>query len=146
MYEEQGPASSARVNIHTNDLVTWLDAFQFGNNGPCGCTGPTGPNLQLTGTFQWDIKANNWNAASPEPSLSLTSNGATGTTIVVDDPVNLILHANVQPTVLTGAVTGASGATGTGLLPGEYAHALRMTQGPNTIELLHGAFYLKPGV
>jgi len=146
MYEEQGPSSSAYIDIVTNDQVTWLDAFQFASaTGPCGCTGATGANWTLTGTFQWDIKANNWNAASPEPSLSLTSNGATGTVIVVDDPINLILHANVPPTVLTGA-TASAGATGPGLLPGEYRHALRMTQGSNIIELLHGKYKMRHGV
>jgi len=146
MYEQDGPASSARVDIKTNDLVTWQDAFQFSTGfGPCGCTGPTGPTWQLTGTFNWDIKANNWNAASPEPSLSLSSNGATGSLIVVDDPVNLVLNANVAPAILTGA-TASAGATGPGLLPGEYLHALRMTQGAIVTELLHGKFYLKHGV
>jgi hypothetical protein len=145
MYEEQGPSSSAYVDIRTGDNVTWLDAFQFGTWGPCGCTGATGPNWQLTGTFQWDIVANNWNGASPEPSLSLSSNGGTGTVIVVDDPINLVLNANVPPSVLTGA-TATAGATGTGLLPGVYKHALRMTQGSNVIELLHGWFHLSHGV
>jgi hypothetical protein len=145
MYEQQGPSSSARVDIETNDQVTWLDAFQFTTGGACCCTGPTGPNWTLTGTFQWDIKANNWNAASPEPSLSLMSTGGTGSVIVVDDPINLVLNANVPPTVLTGA-TASAGATGPGLLPGKYLHALRMTQGAIIIELLHGSFSLKHGV
>ncbi len=145
MYEEQGPSSSAYVDIRTGDNVTWLDAFQFGTSGYGCCTGPTGPNWQLTGTFQWDIVANNWNGASPEPSLSLSSNGATGTVIVVDDPINLILNANVPPAVLTGA-TATVGATGPGLLPGKYRHALRMTQGSNVIELMHGWFHLSHGV
>ena len=146
MYEQEGPSSSARVDIKTGDNVTWLDAFQFGTSDNCCCTGPTGPNWTLTGTFQWDIKANNWNAASPEPSLSLSSTGATGSVIVVDDPVNLILNANVPPAVLTGNQTGYNGATGPGLLPGKYKHALRMTQGTIVIELLHGEFHLSHGV
>ncbi len=150
MYEQQGPASSARVDIITNDQVTWLDAFQFSTGWDCGCTGatgPTGPNWTLTGTFQWDIVANNWNGASPEPSLSLSSNGATGTVIVVDDPINLILHANVSPAILTGMPF--TGATGPGLLPGEYSHALRMTNTgaspPIIVELLHGKYKLRHG-
>ena len=148
MYEQDGPSSSARVDIKTNDLVTWQDAFQFVTAPSC-CTGPTGPNWTLTGTFQWDIKANNWNAASPEPSLSLTSNGATGSLIVIDDPINLVLQANVSPAILTGA-TAAAGATGPGLLPGEYSHALRMNNTGASpvivVELLHGKYYLKHGV
>jgi hypothetical protein len=83
--------------------------------------------------------------ATANPGLSLVSNGATGSLIVVDDPINLILHANVQPVVLLGT-TGATGATGPGLVPGLYKHALRMTQGVNIIELLHGEFHLSHGV
>ena len=145
MYEQSGPSSSAYVDIKTSDTVTWLDAFQFNTSNSYCCTGPTGPNWTLTGTFQWDIKANNWNAASPEPSLSLMSTGGTGSLIVVDDPINLILNANVPPAVLTGA-TATAGATGPGLLPGKYQHALRMTQGVIVIELMHGEFYLSHGV
>ena len=144
-YDEQGPSSSAYVDIKTGDNVTWLDAFKFGTGGSCGCTGPTGPNWTLTGTFQWDIEGNPWMGATANPGLSLVSNGATGSLIVVDDPVNLILHANVQPVVLLGT-TGATGATGPGLVPGRYKHALRMTQGVNIIELLHGEFHLSHGV
>jgi len=144
-YDEQGPSSSAYVDIKTGDNVTWLDAFQFGTGGSCGCTGPTGPNWTLTGTFQWDIEGNPWMGATANLGLSLVSSGATGSLIVVDDPVNLILHANVQPVVLLGT-TGATGATGPGLVPGRYKHALRMTQGVNIIELLHGEFHLSHGV
>ena len=144
-YDEQGPSSSAYVDIKTGDNVTWLDAFQFGTGGSCGCTGPTGPNWTLTGTFQWDIEGNPWMGATANPGLSLVSSGATGSLIVVDDPINLILHANVQPVVLLGT-TGATGATGPGLVPGRYKHALRMTQGVNIIELLHGEFHLSHGV
>lgn len=146
MYEQQGPSSSAYVDIKTGDNVTWLDAFQFTTGGNCCCTGPTGPNWNLTGTFQWDIEGNPWLGATANPGLSLISTGGPGSVIVVDDPINLILHANVPPTVLTGAVTGTTGATGVGLVPGKYKHALRMTQGVNIVELLHGDFYLSHGV
>ena len=146
MYEPSGPATSARFDIETNDQVNWITAVQFGPTWCGGCTGPTGPVWQLTGSFQWDVKANNWNAASPEPALSLTSLGEPNACIVVDDPINLILHSNVLPDVLTGGMTGAAGVTGTGLLPGEYKHALLMTQGTNTVELLHGQFKLRHGV
>ena len=144
MYEQQGPSSSAYVDIQTNDLVTWLDAFQFVTAPGC-CTGPTGPNWTLTGTFQWDIEGNPWSGATANPGLSLVSNGATGAVIVVDDPINFILHANVPPQVLTG-LTGTAGATGPGLVPGRYKHALRMAQSGNVIELLHGEFILSHGV
>ena len=145
MYQPQGPAGSARMDFSTGDNVSWVDCIQFqGVTGPCGCTGPTGPNWTLTGTFVWDIRGDrNWGPTGP--SLSLTSNGATGSLIVVADPINLILTANVPPAVLTG-LTGAAGATGPGLVPGAYKHALRMTQAPLIFELLHGDFYLKHGV
>lgn len=135
MYEQQGPSSSAYVDIKTGDNVTWLDAFQF-----------VGPNWTLTGTFQWDIEGNPWLGATANPGLSLLSDGSIGSTIIVDDPVNLVLHANVSPALLTGTLTGTTGATGPGLVPGRYKHALRMTQGVNIIELLHGHFDLSHGV
>ena len=145
MYEQQGPSSSAYVDIQTNDLVTWLDAFQFVTSAGC-CIGPTGPNWTLTGTFQWDIEGDSWLGATANPGLSLLSDGSIGSTIIVDDPVNLVLHANVSPALLTGTLTGTTGATGPGLVPGRYKHALRMTQGVNIIELLHGHFDLSHGV
>ena len=143
-----GPNTSARVDIQTNDKVTWQDAFQFNNLENCGCTGVTGPQWQLIGTFNWDIVANNWNAASVEPSLSLYSAGDAAGTIVVDDINAHILHANVPPLVLTGGVTGATGATGPGLLPGRYRHALRFTMASSgaIIELLHGDYIFSHGV
>lgn len=147
MYEQEGPSSSAYVDIVTSDTVTWLDAFQFASaTGPygCGCTGVTGANWTLTGSFQWDIKANNWNAASPEPSLSLSSQGQPNSVIVVDDPINLVLNANVPAASMLGGPQ--VGATGPGLIPGEYQHALRMTQGSNVIELMHGKFKFVHGV
>ena len=136
MYEQQGPSSSAYVDIKTGDNVTWLDAFQF----------VTSVGWTLTGTFQWDIKGNPWLGATANPGLSLLSDGSIGSTIIVDDPVNLVLHANVSPALLTGTLTGTTGATGPGLVPGRYKHALRMTQGVNIIELLHGHFDLSHGV
>ena len=144
MYEPYGPSSSAHIDFETGDNVTWLDAVQFrGLTGPCGCTGPTGPNWTLTGTFQTDIRGDrNWGPTGP--SLSLTSTGGTGSLIVIDDPVNLIMHHNVQPAVLLGA--SATGATGPGLVPGNYVYATRMVQSPNTIELMHGRFRLRHGV
>lgn len=149
MYEQQGPSSSAYVDIKTGDNVTWLDAFQFVTAPGC-CTGPTGPNWSFSNqTFQWDIEGNPWGGATGNPGLSLFSNGASGTVIVVDDPVNLILNANVPSAVLTGFATGATGATGPGLVPGKYKHALRMfsTTSPTVVvELLHGEFYLSHGV
>lgn len=150
MAYQQGPAGSAHVNFSTGDNVSWLDGVQFqgptGYYDSCGCTGPTGPTMtpwQLTGTFNWDIRgARNWGPTGP--SLSLTSQGQPNSVIVVDDPVNLILHANVTPAILLGAAN--VGATGPGLVPGRYVHALRMTQAPNIYELLHGEFELTHGV
>jgi len=144
MYDQPGPVGSARVDFQTGDNVTWLDAIQFNNTGPCGCTGPTGSWWQLTGTFQCDIRgARNWGPTGP--NISLSSTGATGSLIVVDDPINLVMHFNVQPAVLLGQ-TAATGATGPGLVPGEWVLGLRMIQGTNIIELIHGKFYLSHGV
>ncbi len=149
MYSQQGPSSSAYVDIKTGDNVTWLDAFQFSTGGNCCCTGPTGPNWNFTNqTFQWDIEGNPWLGATANPGLSVSSNGGAGTPIVVDDPVNLVLHANVPAAVLTGA-TASAGATGPGLVAGHYKHALRMfdtSSPPVVIELMHGDFYLSHGV
>ena len=69
--------------------------------------------------------------------------------IVIDDVNSRILHTNVPDTVLTGNVTGTTGATGVGLVPGTYVYDFVMYDGSNPpvrVMLMEGKFVLKEGV
>ena len=73
--------TAARVNIEWANNATASDAFQFGTPGDTSWS--------FTGqTFKMEIKANKYDVA---PILTLNS----GTTIIVDDVVQRILHFNV---------------------------------------------------
>lgn len=147
--------TSARVNIVTSDNVTFQDPFQFDPTGGTGCCAPppywpcgvTGPNWTLVGqNFQLTIKGNR---EQTTPLMFIDSGITGGNLIVVDDTLARILHFNVPQDVLTGAVTGTTGATGVGLVPGEYVYDFVMYDGSNPpirVMLMEGKFVLKHGV
>ncbi len=153
MWGPSGVVTAARVDIVTSDNVTWEDAFQFDPPAMTGCPPPpywpcgaTGPTWTFAGqNFLMEIKGNR---GQTMPTLSLDS-GPTGSTLfVVDDSVNRILHANVPQAVLIGQ-TGATGATGIGLLPGEYPYNFIMYDGSNPsvrVMLMQGQFIVQHGV
>jgi len=155
MWGPSGVITAAKVNIATSDNVTWEDAFQFDPPAGTGCCEPqppywpcgsTGPTWTFAGQkFVMDIKGNRGVTAT---NLTL-DNGPTGSTLfVVDDSTNRILHANVPQQVLLGQ-TGATGATGAGLIPGEYDYNFIMYDGsspPIRIMLMQGKFILEHGV
>lgn len=151
-----GLVTSARVDIATATDVTWQDAFQFDPTGPTGTsfvpnTG-TGPAWTLTGqNFRFNIKSN-WLQSQP---LMTIDSGPTGQQMIIIQDVNSrIISTQVPDTVLFGSawpggVTGVTGATGPGLIPGcEYYYDLVMYDGstpPIKIQLMHGKFALFVG-
>ena len=151
-----GPPTSARVEIATSSNSTWADAFQFdppwGTTGYCGggysyaAIGGTGPTWGFSGqNFRLDVKGNRGQTG---PLLSINSQPVNSTLIVVDDPVNRILHFNVPEAVLGGG-TGATGATGQGLIPGEYVYDFVMYDNSNPpvrIVLMYGRFVVINGI
>ena len=154
----QGPSgvpTSARVDIATADNVSFTEAYQIDPPGPSGVfngfafTGPTGPTgLQwgFTGmNFQMDIKGNPLQAS---PLLSIYTNVAGQAAILIDDYTNRILHFNVSQFALSG-VTGQTGVTGPGLIPGEYQYQFRMfdqSNPPIWTDLMHGKFCVRHGI
>lgn len=94
--------TASRVDIETYDNGTWSDAFQFGTVGDTSWS--------FTGmSFHMDVKGSKDDATA---LLSLTtSNGR----IVVDDPVQRILHFNVTESDLEAV-----------LVPGLYVYDLVM--------------------
>ena len=147
--------TAARVDILTATNVTWQDAFQFDPTGTTGCCSPppywpcgaTGPAWNFVGqNFLVTIKGNR---QQPVPLMQIDS-GMTGQNLIVIDDVNSrILHTNVPDTVLTGNVTGTTGATGVGLVPGTYVYDFVMYDGstpPVRVMLMEGKFVLKEGV
>lgn len=117
--------TSARVDMAIANNATWEDAFQFGTAGDT--------TWSFTGmTFHMDVKASHNDAAA---LFSLTSlNGR----IVVDDPVNRILHLNVDETTLQSA-----------LKVGEFQYDLVMLDGGSPavrVVLMHGEVQITQGV
>lgn len=171
--------TAARVDISQPNNATWQDAFIFGPSGipwpascgqppnevqpwpnywpytwpvvwatgatgqvctPWGCaTGPTGTWNFVNQNFVATIKANR---GASGPLLTVTS--AAGQ-IVVDDPVNRVLHFNVPDAYLT----GATGLTGQGMVPGEYDWEMQMfdnSSPPIRVTLMQGKFRLTEGL
>jgi hypothetical protein len=119
-----GPQTSAYVDIATSTNVTWEDAFQFGTPGDTSWSF-NGQNFRL------DIKGNK---IQTSPLLSISSGAGQ---IVVDDPVQRVLHTLVPETVI-----GI-------LVPGEYEYDLIMFDNlspPTRIALMHGKFRLQEGI
>lgn len=155
-----GPPTSASVDIATANNVSWTDSFQFDPpSGPYGYYNPAGSYCYATGTsgntfpfwnfsgqnFRLDIKGNRGQTG---PLLSVNSQPNGSTLIVVDDPGNRILHLNVPEAVMNGQ-TGQLGATGPGLIPGEYVYDFIMYDGstpPVRVALMHGRFVYADGI
>ena len=149
-----GVATAARVDIVTSDNVTLEDAYQFDPPPMTGCAPPpywpcgaTGPTWGFTGNFfQMDVKGNRGQTG---PLLSVWGPTGGSNMIQVQDQTNRILNFNVPPKVLTGAITGTTGATGIGLLPGRYLYDFLMIQ-PGTPDivtmLMQGTLTVQHGV
>jgi hypothetical protein len=155
-YLDGGPSgvpTSARVDITTPNNATWEDAFQFDPTGATGSSnafwppGLTGPQWTLFGqNHKITIKGNRLQTAA----ALIIDSGVTGSTVVItDDPNNRILHVNVPDTVMTGGVTGWTGVTGPGLIPGTYVYDWVMYDGsspPIKVQMMHGKFVMADGV
>lgn len=154
MYFNPVPLPTALVDIIAQANATWNDAFQFDPPALTGAPPPpyyppgslTGPTWTFNGqNFKLDIKGF---INQTGPSLSLDS-GVTGSVLIqVDDPINRILHFNVSQNILSG-FSGATGATGPGLIPGVYVYNFLMydqSVPPVVVPLMAGRFVLKPGV
>ena len=102
-----------------------MDAFQFGTPGDTTWT--------LTGQkFEMDVQLNYYDAT---PKLSLTS---TAGKIVIDDVIQRVIHLNVDPATLQGA-----------LQPGTYVYDLVMLDAsvpPVRVPLMHGDVCVSQGV
>lgn len=119
------PATSAYVDFVISDNVTWTDALQFGTPGDTSWSF-TGQNFRL------DIKGNKDQTI---PLLSITSSVGQ---IVVDDPVQRVLHFLVPEAALNA-----------GLVPGHYVYDLIMFDNsvpPIRIQLCQGKFHFGVGV
>lgn len=123
----QQPPTSAHVKIVVAINATFQDAYQF--DPPVA--GVTPPTWTLSPNFRMDIKA----YFNGPMLLSFTS--AAGQ-IVVDDPVNRLIHTNVPESVLQSM-----------LVPGTYRYDLIMYDNsvpPIRVQLMHGEFVVKDGV
>jgi hypothetical protein len=153
-WQDSGPSgliTSARVDIVVSTDTTWEDAFQFDPTGPTGSSwfqfNPTGPAWTLVGqNFRFNIKGN-WGQTGP---LLIVDSGVTGQQVIVIDDVNArIIHTSVPDTVVSGGVTGYTGVTGSGLIPGKYEYDCVMydqSVPPIKIQLMHGIFKVQVGV
>ena len=146
-----GVPTSSRVDIATSNNVTWQDAFQFDPTGPTGNVpnfwppGFTGPSWNLDNkSFVITIKGNRLQTT---PMLIVDS-GINPQAVVIADSNSRIVYTNVPDVVMNG-VTGMSGVTGPGLIPGTYVYDWIMydNQNPSVrIALQHGLFVMQDGV
>ena len=90
--ESAHSVTSAEVNLAIDNNGTWMDAFQFGE--------PADTTWDLVGqSFELDVQLSYYDAT---PKLSLTS--AAGE-IVIDDPIQRVIHLNVDSAALQAALT-----------------------------------------
>jgi hypothetical protein len=133
--------TAASVDVVTSTNTTWTDAFQFDPPGPTGGPyppywpqGASGPTWGFSGcSFRMDVKTN-INASGPIASWSSPSGQ-----IVIDDPVQRILHMNVPESQYITDV----------MVPGTYLYDLIMIDGsvpPIRVMLMQGRFKLQAGV
>lgn len=118
--------TSARVRMMISNNATWEDAFQFGTVGDTSWSF-TGQN------FRCDVKGSRYDAA---PILTLTSGAGQ---IVVDDPVNRVLHFNVPE------------ATVQASLPPDAEYVFDFIMYDNStpavrVQLMHGEIFVQQGV
>jgi hypothetical protein len=114
--------TAAKVNMEVIDSGDWSDAFQLGTPGDTSWSF-TG------GSFHMDVKGSTDDAV---PLLSLTTaNGY----VVIDDPVNRILHLAVPQSVLEAA-----------LIPGRYVYDLVLISAAGVrTPLMYGWVKIKHG-
>ena len=133
--------TAADVDLTTSTNTTWADAFQFdpppvpgGPPTPYWPQGASGPTWGFSGqNFRMDVKTN-INASGPIASWTSSDNQ-----IVVDDPVNRVLHMNVPE----------SQYVFQGMVPGTYIYDFIMFDGsvpPIRVMLMQGKFKLQAGV
>ena len=119
------PITKARVDIAIDNNSTWEDAFLFGTVGDLS--------WNFNGqSFRADIKGN-----KDQTSVLLTVSSVAGT-IVVDDPIQRILHFWVPEAAISAA-----------LQPGEYIYELMMFDGsvPSVrVPLMGGKLIVLQGV
>lgn len=117
--------TSAHVDLAIDNNATWQDAFQFGT--------PEDTTWTLTGqTFKMNVQLTYYDAA---PLLTLSS--AAGT-IIVDDPIQRVIHFNVPDTQIEPALN-----------PGQYVYDLVMTDSSTPgirTGLMHGSVCVSQGV
>lgn len=116
--------TAAIVDITVSDNATVQDAFQFGTPGDT--------TWSLTGmSFKMEVKASRDDTS---PLVTWTSPGQ----IVIDDPVQRVLHLNVPDTVVQAS-----------LPPAEYVYDLIMLDGSTPAirtQLMQGRFIVRRGV
>jgi hypothetical protein len=123
-----GPPSSSNVTIVTAKNATFNESYQF--DPPVAGVVP--PSWTLYANFRMDVKAY-FEQASPLCSFT-TGAGQ----IVVDDPVQRVIHFNVT-----------EGSIDPPLVPGKYFYDLIMFDGsvpPIRVPLMHGDFVVTDGV
>lgn len=128
---------SAKVDIVVSNNATFNDSFQFDPPWPpgiTGATGVTGTNWTFVGqNFRMDVKGNKF--TQPNPLASFTSVAGQ---IVVDDPIQRVLHFNVPESVVQAS-----------LIPGSYQYDFIMYDGSNPpirVQLMHGSFRVDEGI
>lgn len=117
--------TAAKVDMVINNNATWIDAFIFGT------AGDTTWNFNGQ-NFRMDIKGNKDQTTFLLSLLS--SNG----TIVVDDPIQRVLHLNVTDTVVAAA-----------MVPGEYQYDFIMFDNsvpPVRVPLMQGEVKVRQGI
>jgi hypothetical protein len=143
-YGPSGVITAARVDLTASTNTTFEDAYQY--DPPSNWTGVTGPTWSFTGmNFQMDIKGNRGQTG---PLLSVWGPTGGSNMIQVQDQTNRILNFNVPPAVLTG-LTGGTGATGPGMVPGRYVYDFLMfdqSHPPIVVGLMFGEFTLYDGI
>lgn len=137
-------STGARVDVVTQTNVTWQDAIQFDpptdvddddplvtNDGDNDADDITSSWTMVGQNFRLDIKGD-----EDTPTLLSITSGAGQ--IIVDDPINRILHFNVPEGTLNAA-----------LLPGKYEYDLIMYDNSSPavrVCLMFGDFTLKTGI
>jgi len=117
--------TAAKVDMVIKNNATWIDAFKFGDDGDTTWSF-AGQN------FRMDIKGN-----KDQPSALLTLLSTNGT-IVVDDPVQRVLHLNVPDATIVAA-----------LVPGEYKYDFIMYDAsvpPVRVPLMQGEVKVQQGI
>jgi hypothetical protein len=115
-------STSAHVDLQIDNNGTWQDAFQFGE--------PDDTTWTLNGqTFEADVKLSPYGISL----LSLTTaNGR----ILVDDPVQRVIHFSVDASDIQA-----------NLKPGEYVYDLVMVNGSAVrVPLMHGTLCIGQGI